>query len=230
MSWADDAAEKAVVDKALQAMGGREKVAKFQAGTWKAKLEHDEGGRKLMLTSEGTWQGLDKMRLAGEIEVGGQNHRVVIVINGNQGWMKKGDEVQDAPEDVLGVLKEAWYAMRMVHLLPALKDPAFQLAALGEADVNGRQAVGISVTREGHKPVNVHFDKENSLPVKSEVRLTDPQGKEITLEYFYSDYQEADGVKHPRKIAVKADGKDFTIEISEIKPKDKVDDVEFARP
>jgi hypothetical protein len=144
--------------------------------------------------------------------------------------MKKGEEVQDAPEAALAVIKEAWYALRMVHLLPGLKGPAYQLSPLGEANVNGRPAVGISVAHEGRKPVNVHFDKQTTLPVKSEVRLTDPEGKEITLEYFYSDFQEAEGVKHPMKLAIKADGKEFAVEISEIKPKDKVDDGEFAKP
>jgi hypothetical protein len=228
---ADDAAElKAVIDKAVQAMGGKDKVARFQAGTWKAKAEFEEGGQQITLVCEGAWQGPDKVRLDAEITQGGQARRVLMVINGNQAWMKMGDEVKDAPEGVVTILKDAWHALRMAHLLPELKAPAFQLSPLGEAEVQGRPAVGISVAREGRKPVNVHFDKQTGLPVKGEVRLTDPDGKEITLEYFYSDLREVEGVKHPMKLTLKADGKEFAVEITEIKPKDKVDESEFARP
>ena len=78
--------------------------------------------------------------------------------------------------------------------------------------------------------VTLFFDKQTSLLVKCETRLTDPNNKEITVEFSYSDFKDVDGVKHPMKIKFKAEGGEFGIEISEIQPKDKVDDSEFAKP
>src|SRR5262245_24458290 len=76
---ADPAEPKAVIDKAAQAMGGKEKLTKFQAGTWKAKLEHEEGGQQTTLVCEGVWQGLDKLRLSGDLTQGGQTNSGLIV-------------------------------------------------------------------------------------------------------------------------------------------------------
>jgi hypothetical protein len=228
---ADDQADaKAAIDKALKAMGGAEKVAKFKAGTWKAKATGEAGGNTITLTTEGTWQGLAKIRLDAEVEVGGKTEKALFVINGDKGWMKSKDTVRDAPEGELPMIKEAFYALRLPHLLPGLKDKAFKLSSLGEAKVNDKAAIGVTVAHKDHKDVSLFFDKETGLPVKSEVRLIEPNDKEITIEYFYSDFREADGVKHPMKITVKAGGKEIVVEISEIKSKDKVDDSEFAMP
>jgi hypothetical protein len=228
---ADDQPDaKAIIDKALKAMGGADKVAKFKAGTWKAKATGEEGGIKMTLTTEAIWQGLDKIRVDAEGERNGITRKALFVINGDKGWMKRDEMVRDAPEGVLPMIKEAFYAVRMPHLLPGLKDKAFTISPLGETKVNDKAAVGITVAHKDHKDVSVHFDKESGLPVKSEVRVTDPNSKEITIEYFYSDFKETDGVKHPMKITIKADREELVVEVNEIKAKDKVEENEFAKP
>jgi hypothetical protein len=228
---ADDQADaKAIIDKALKAMGGADKVAKFKAGSWKAKATGEEGGNKITLTTEATWQGLDKIRVDADAEFNGMTKKALFVINGDKGWMKHDEMVRDAPEGELPVIKEAFYALRMPHLLPGLKDKAFTLSPLGETKVNDKPAVGITVAHKDHKDVSVHFDKETGLPVKSEVRVTNPGGKEFAIEYVYSDFKETDGVKHPMKITIKADREEVVVEVNEIKAKDKVEESEFAKP
>ena len=138
--------------------------------------------------------------------------------------------MQASPEGMVPAIKRAFYALRMPHLLPGLKDPAYAVAPQGEQKVDGKDAVGLTVNHKDHPGVSVAFDKETGLPVKSECRITDPSGKEITVEFFYSDFREVSGVKHPMKITLKADGGEFGVEISEIQPKDKVDESEFAKP
>jgi hypothetical protein len=223
----DQAGARVVIDKALKAMGGADKVAKLKTGVCKAKVTHQDKGT---IDCEVKWQGLDKGRLDGELTAGGQTHKILFVRNGDMGWEKKNDTTQDAPEDLVSAVKNAFHAMRMAHLLPDLKGAAFKLSPLGEVQINGKAAVGVSVGHKDYKDVSVYFDKETSLPVKSEVRVTDPSGKEITIEYIFSDFQETEGVKHPMKITLKADEQEFAIEISEIKAKDKLDDSEFTKP
>jgi hypothetical protein len=228
---ADDQADaKAVVDKALKAMGGEAKVAKFKTGTWKGKATAQEGGNEIVLTSEGTWQGTDRLHLDAEITVGGQTEKVLAVINGDKGWVKVKEMVRDAPDGELPMMKSALYAMRMPHMLPDLKGKDFTLSNLGEVKVGDKPALGIGITHKDHKDVSLFFDKETGLPSKSEVRISEPSGKEITIEYLYADYKEADGIKHPMKITIKADGKEINLELSEIKSKDKVEESEFAKP
>jgi hypothetical protein len=228
---ADDQADaKALIDKSLKAMGGAEKVAKLKTGTCKAKVTHEDNGRQGTILCEVTWQGMDKARLDGELSEGGQTHKVFFVINGDTGWEKKNDTARDAPANLVSAIKNAFHALRMPYLLPDLKGTAFKLSLLGEVKVNDKAAVGLSVSHKDYKDVNVYFDKETGLPVKSEIRVIDPEGKEITIEYFYNDFQAVEGIKHPMKISMKADGKDFAVEITEVKAKDKVDESEFAKP
>jgi hypothetical protein len=228
---ADDQADaKAVVDKALKAMGGEAKVAKFKAGTWKGKATAQEGGKEIILISEGTWQGTDKLHLDAEVTIGGQTEKVLAVINGDKGWVKLKDMVREAPDGELPMMKSALYAMRMPHLLADLKGKDFTLSNLGEVKVGDQPALGIGVAHKDQKDVSLFFDKETGLPAKSEVRVSEPSGKEITIEYLYTEYKEMDGIKHPMKITIKADGMEIVLELSEIKSKDKVEESEFAKP
>jgi hypothetical protein len=228
---ADDQADAlAVVDKALKAMGGEAKVAKFKAGTWKGKATAQEGGNEIVIINEGTWQGTDKLQMEAEVTEGGKTEKVVAVINGDKGWVKVKEMVREAPEGVLPMMKSGLYALQMVHLLPDLKGKEFTLSDLGDVKVGDKPALGIGVSHKDHKDVSLFFDKETGLPAKSEVRVSDPSGKEITIEYLYSDYKDADGIKHPMKITIKVDGKEFVLELSEVKSKDKVEESGFAKP
>jgi hypothetical protein len=228
---ADDQADaKAVVDKALKAMGGEDKVAKFKSGTWKGKASAQEGGNEIVLTNEGTWQGTDRLRIDAEITVAGKTDKVMAVINGDKGWVKARDMVREAPDGELTMMKAALYALRMPQLLHDLKGKDFMLSNLGEVKVGDKPALGIRVSHKEHKDVSLFVDKETGLPAKSEVNITDPTGKELTIEYLFSEYKESDGVKNPMKIVIKADGKEIVFELSEIKSKDKVEDSEFAKP
>jgi outer membrane lipoprotein-sorting protein len=122
------------------------------------------------------------------------------------------------------------YALRVPHLLPALKDKEYQLSHLGELKVGNRAALGLQVTRKGRKDVSLFFDKENGLPLKTEVRLTDPTGQEMTLEYHYGDYKEFDGLKVFTKLTFKANDKDVRTELSEVQAQESLDDSTFGKP
>jgi hypothetical protein len=220
---------KAVVDKALKAMGGEAKVAKLKAGTWKAKMTASEGGNDISITTDGTWQGLNQYHINAEATFDGRTENVTFVINGDKGWGKHGERLDEAKEE-LPLVKNGLYAMRAPQLLAEFKGKEFKLSHLGEVKVNEKAAVGVSVAHKDFKDISVFFDKEDGLPVKSEIHLTDPRGKEITVEFFYSEFKEMDGIKHPTKLLIKFDNKEATMEVSEIKSKDKVEESEFAKP
>src|SRR4029078_572410 len=112
-------------------------------------------------------------------------------------------------------------------LLTSIQEKPFQLSPLGEIKVGDRPAVGVRGIHKDHKDVGLYFDKETGLPVKSEVRLKTPDGKEVMIEYRYVDYKDMDGLKHPTKIVVKADDKEFTLEVSEVKAEGTVDESVF---
>jgi hypothetical protein len=220
---------KAVIAKAIKAVGGEEKVAKQKAETFKGKGKFYGMGDGIDYTGEWSVQQPDKMRV--EIKAG--DFTFVRVINGDKAWAKFGDNTQEADKDAVKEAKENMYAERVATLIPLVKDKGFEFAALGEVKVGDKPAVGVRVSQKGHRDVNLFFDKDSGLLVKSETVVKDEMdgGKEKTQETLFSDYKEFGGVKHPTNLTINRDGNKYvTLEISEMEPKDKIDDKVFEKP
>src|SRR5262245_26428705 len=80
---ADDAADaRAIVEKAIQAHGGRDTFEKFQGYTSKLKGLLYGLGKSVLASSTATIQGADQMRLDMEVDIDGETASLVIVING----------------------------------------------------------------------------------------------------------------------------------------------------
>jgi outer membrane lipoprotein-sorting protein len=228
---ADDQPDaKTLLDKAIKAMGGQAKLANLNTVSAKAKITGSPGGQEITVDIDGLWQGMNQYRADANVQEGGNNFRGVLVFNGDKGWIKKGDNTKDAPDGVVPFIQNIFYAGRMPQLLPALKDKAYTLAPLGEVKVGTQAAVGLSIRHSDRKDVSLFFDKQSGLPLKSEVRLADPKGKEITVEFHYSDYKDFDGVKLSSKVMIKVDDAEFNMELSDIKGVEKVDASQFDRP
>ena len=60
---ADDAKVTEILDKAYAALGGKDKLAKADAATWKAKAKITIEGNENEMTLEGTVQGIDHYSL-----------------------------------------------------------------------------------------------------------------------------------------------------------------------
>jgi len=151
-SRADDNPDAApILAKAVKAMGGAEKLAKLQLGTFKGKSTIQEGGQEITVAVEGSWKGLPQLRLDADIQAGGQSNQVLIVANGDKAWVKAKDQVQDLPKEIAPFVLDLTYALRSPLLLPQLKDKAFQLAPLGEVKVDDKPAVGVRVTHKDRK-------------------------------------------------------------------------------
>jgi len=231
---ADADAALAQVDKAIKALGEEKKLAQLQSGRCKGKMSGKVKDADLALTCTVLWQGVDKHRIDVDIAVGGENIKGVLVLNGKSGWFKQGDNTNELPENAVPFAREMLYCVRLPQLLTGLKDKAFKLKPVQETMIKDRAATGIWIVHEDHKDAGLYFDKENGLPLKSEIRLNDPQGNEVNFEFFYSDYKEVSGVKHPTKIAVKGPvdqtAAEFELELSEIQLDEKTVDMDFAKP
>src|SRR5947207_9927770 len=95
MLRADDQADtRPVLDKALKAMGGEEKVARLKTATGKGKISGKES-QELFLTFEGSWKGMDLYRLDGDL----MGRKVLMVINGDKGWAKVEGRIKDEKKD-----------------------------------------------------------------------------------------------------------------------------------
>lgn len=230
---ADDQAEmKALVDKAIKAAGGEAKLAKFAAHTFKGKGKFYGTGEGVDYTGDWAVQQPDKQRV--QIETGGDMKFIFVrVVNGDKLWLKLGDQVtQVNDKEEIAEAREASYVSWVTSLVP-LKDKAFQLAPLGELKVDGKPAVGVRVSHKNHRDVNLYFDKDKGLLVKAESIVRDVMagGKELTQVFLYSDYKEKDGAQLAMKLVINRDGKKYVdVELTEVEPKEKLDDALFGKP
>ena len=228
---ADDAADaRAIIDKAVKAHGGQDKLAKFPAMTIKFKGTFHGMGQKLPMTGEVSSQGNDKVRLEAEVEAGGMKFRIINVFAGDKGWNKIGEETKEFGKDELAEAKEQAYA-GWVETLTPLKDKEFTLATVGEVKVEDRPAVGVKVSSKGHRDIDLYFDKETGLLVKSVKQVKDDGGQEVTEESFPGEYKEVQGTKQAMKFVIKRDGKLYIEgEASEMQLSEKLDASLFAKP
>jgi len=232
-SRADDKDMHALVDKAIKAAGGADKVAKLKNCTFKAKGTVTEGNKEGTFTVEGSLRGGTHWRMEMEANMEGRVEQVTLVFDGEKGWARPKDRnTEEAPEEALVVVKEFTHVFHLAQTLAPLKGKDYKLAPLGEVQVNERATVGMKVTHKDRKEINLYFDKETGHLAKCEMNIKDTKdGQEVSHEYFFSDHKDMDGVKHFSKIVFKRDGKKlFDGELSEVKAVDKLDDNLFVKP
>lgn len=230
-SRADDQADlHKIIDKAIKAHG-LDKAPKDKATTFKIKGTVHVMGMDLDLTGEIQTQEPDKVRSVQDITIGGNEIKVISVLNGDKGWANVMGNTVELEKDAIASAKEDFYAGKVTDLT-VLKEKGYKLAALAGKKVGDRDTVGVSVAHEGHKDIFLYFDKENSLLLMSERQAKDAMsGQEFKQETQYGGYKEVDGVKRPFKVTIKRDGEKFLDgEVTEYKTVDKLPDSTFEKP
>lgn len=228
---ADDKDCKAVLDKAIKALGGEENLSKVKAATWKNKGKITFNGEDHEFTSTATVQGLDQYRSEFEGDFGGNKVKAATVLAKNKGWRQFGGETSELDENALANEKRSVY-LQVLPMMPLpLKHKNFKLEAAGQKAVGGMPAVGIKVTPPDGKDFTMYFDKESGLPVQLTAKVVGFMGDEFTQETTFADYKEFAGIKKATKSVSKRDGEKFIeAHITEFKALDKVDPKTFEEP
>ncbi|HUG90074.1 MAG TPA: hypothetical protein VML55_04520 [Planctomycetaceae bacterium] len=222
----NDAREaRSIVRKGIQALGGREALNKTKVSTWKEQGTYYGMGDGLPYTGEYAveWPDKFKMTIQGVF---------TIVLKGDKGWMGSAGMVRELTGDELAEQQEQNHSRYVASLL-FLGTRGYRLAKLDDAEVDGKPAAVVKVTREGRRDVTLSFDKDSGLLVKAEYRLKSPEqgGKEVTEEAFLREYREVDGVKLATKLVVNRDGQKFVeTDLSDTRFPEKLDASVFAKP
>jgi len=226
-SQAGDSDAKSIVDKAIAALGGADKLAKIEAFSMKAKGTVVFNGNENDTTTEVTYKGLDHYRR----EFGNDQFHGIIVLAGEKGWRKFGDNSNAIEGDgVANEKRNIYLAVIPITVVP-LKNNGFKFEAAGEEKVGEKPAVILKVTGPDGKDFTLCFDKESGLPVKQVAKVIGFQGMEYTLESTFSDYKDFGGIKKATKLVLKRDGEKFQdLEVTEFKVLDKVDPDAFTEP
>ena len=214
-----------IIKKAIKASGGRKTLKSHQAVSWNEKGTYYGMGEATPYTGHYAvqWPGKFRMEIVGVF---------TIVLNGEKGWIASNSGAMEMTKDQLAEQQEQHYVGTVLRLT-SLTNKEFKLSPLGESKVDDRTALGVKVTHEGHRDVELFFDKQTGLLMKSQhiVKADELGGKEVTQATLYQNYKEVDGEQIAMKMTLHRDGKKFVVaEMSEVKLAEKVDDSLFDKP
>jgi hypothetical protein len=215
---AEDQDPKAIIDHGIKALGGADRLEKVKAYTWKSKTKLFFGDNENAMTTHSTVQGLDHYRSEFEGKFGDNEVKGVVVVNGDKGWRKFGDDPMELDAEALANEKRMVYLSLVPTILMPLKGDSFKVEAAGEEKVGDKPAVALKITAPDKKDFKLFFDKESGLPVKLVAKVLGFDGSEFTMETSYAEYKEFDGIKKATKVESKRDGdKFFDQEVTEFK-------------
>jgi hypothetical protein len=213
----------------LDALGKPERLAEVK-GVQLECVFHYPPGKQADTPATLTWDPAGRWRLSGRIP--DRVSAFDILYDGDHTWLRiqldpallKGADPKNAAM-AEPLFDGAWHsigdAVRSENDLISLSELAAQgrsipLPVLGEGKVNGRPCVIVQAAWAGGwlKDAKAYFDRDTHLLAKIEYRgnLTATYGGAVEKtgdslwEIYFSDYQEADGVKHWRKVEWRRDG------------------------
>lgn len=218
----------AILDKAIQAHGGIEKLAAIKAEKIKSqgkgvlaqpvKIEGIVPG-KVQVLKEGSFTGQSYYEFPGRFKEKADFHFKVPlsrqaeadislvldnVLNEGKAVALMNGDPSPTPAD-LSELKEKVHR-RQICWLACLKDKAYTLSALNGEEVAGKPTVALRVKAKGFQDVDLFFDKQTGLLVKMRYQARE-NDKPVTEEEIVAGYQQVGGVTAPKKIVVKRNGK-----------------------
>jgi hypothetical protein len=222
----------AILDKAINALGGAEKLASVKAATWKFKGTITFGGDDNKFSSQVTMNGLHEYRSEFEGEFMGNKITGVTVLNGDKGWRKFNDQVTELDKDGVVNEKRNVYLSLVPGIILPLKTKHFKLEAAGEEKVDDKPTVVLKGTGPDEKDFTIYFSKETGLPVKLvATKVAGFMGDEATQEWTYGGYKDFDGIKKATKITIKRGGDKFmNQEVTEFTALKDVDAKTFTEP
>lgn len=229
---AQDDELKAILQKSIKAHGGADNLTKFKAGSSKMKGTMKVAGLEFDIVAETWLRKPNQFKKVMTLEVKGKSIDMVQVFNGESFWINTMGKTQEIKDDkVIKEIREALEAEGGGSFVEFMKKP-YELSALGEMKIKGKDAVGIRVSKKGQRDISFYFDKKTHLVVKIETRGLDPTGqKEALQEKFIMSYQDKNGMKVGKHLVILMDGEPFMdVEITDVQALDKIDDAMFAKP
>jgi hypothetical protein len=228
----DEARIKAVLDRALEAHGGRDRLTRFQGNTFTVQGKVQHSGQDVEF--KGSWKSQlpECLRVDVQVPFMGIAFSYSQVFHGDSSWNGLNENVLEMAKPVRAEACEQAWAYNLARLTP-LTDRDVQLVYLGERKVAGQAAVALAVRRRGRREVKLFFDSQTGLLLKTETKSRDlfDLDQEFVLETFYGDYRKVEGIPAAHKISMQRDGKPYMeMECREHKLAEALGDEVFARP
>jgi zinc protease len=223
-----EAAARAVLDAALAAKGGADKLGAVKTLSWKGKATLNLQNGKVPAQVEKRYVAPDKLRLDMVIEMGGAKMSITTALAGNIGWAQErrpdGARTIDFPASEVEAGKaQIWRDQDFVLLRH--REKGATVAPLDDVELDGVKHHAIRVTAADGKSVVLLVDKKS----KRLVGMTyEEQG--VSAEERFGDYKNVNGVQFAQSRKTKSPQADLETKVTEIKVNEPVDGGIFKKP
>jgi zinc protease len=206
-----------VVQKCLQALGGREVVAALHSSVTSGIFE----GQGALLPAELAFEAPAKWYF---LLKGANGPAFMQVSNGSAGWIVTPEGVQDMP------VEQRLMTNRLVDLQGPMKFGEYyvKLQVKGIEKTSGHDAYVVEATPKEGRPDHYYFDTESGLILRIDFVAETERGA-FPIQMHYEDYREVAGTKIPYKLRQTGLG-EWIITIREAKINEDVDDASFEKP
>jgi hypothetical protein len=221
-----------LLDRAIKAQGGDEKLGKTLCATFTTKGTIEVENMKGELSGDTASQSADHIRWNVSFSFMGRTESGTIIVTPEKIWAKGGNrEVEEAPKEV-AFIRDVFRTIRLPQNLTALRHKDVTLSHLGEVKIDNRTAVGLKIATKDRPDVDLFFDKDTALPLRAELRVTEPgQANEVVYAFYFTDYKDVDGIKQFGKLTFKRDDKTtMEMEFSDFKFQEKLEKTLFDKP
>jgi len=218
----------AIVQRAIQAHGGSDVLAKMKAVIVTARGKANLGGPEVEGTRELKWALPD--RASWSVEFPRERIKTLIVVNGLTGWQQVGtNPATDLSPSAYDTMVDDAYAFWLSTVAP-LTRKEFTLTAAKDAEVDGQSACGIKVTKPDRREATLYFSKANGILVKMQY-LGREAGALVPKEMVFGSHKEFDRIKLPTKVTdIIRGNKMGEWQVTDYKFVDKFDATTFRKP
>ncbi len=234
---AEDA--RAVLDRAIRAHGGEDRLERTTRGRIKSEMDGHEmmEGRVIVfkVTREEIFDLPARFRRTIRGTANGGAFRLEYAITGKDGWLQEEGSVlkRKLTEFTFEPLPLAAHWQTILANLPLLRGKDTQLTSLPEQRKDGRTLAGIRAASPSGAS-DFYFDKATGLLARSQwdiPSLLAGRDREMFGDNFYEDYKDIKGVYYPMKIKASAGNAQVVIvTVSTVEFLDKIEDSVFAKP
>jgi hypothetical protein len=205
-----------LVDRAILAAGGAERLVALKAFEWRGRAEAAIGGRAPVHLS-GTWrlQPPDSAIVTTTLEGQPRGTARSLIISGNRGWSRTGRKLTPLGPALVAHERDQFYLYHLMRLVP-LRGSAYRLSPPATDSLGHKR---IRVSHPGRPSVDLAFDAAANLTGLTD-SVTDPQShRAVRQDVRLTGQLSVAGVRWPRRIAITWDGKPyFDLEILDVRP------------
>jgi hypothetical protein len=220
-----------VIRKAIEARGGKKKLAAFAKLRVRGKGEIFYAEKGTPVTTMHLHSAPESYKVIMEIKSPESGiERETMVFNGKDLWIKQNGITREGTEDELFAARMAAYSAYVGRLCHLLDNEEFTLATLPASRINGKGTAGVRVSSRGRPDIDLYFDKKTWLLVKEQYRITDDPM--AVQEVYYEKYKRHKGgiMWATRKKMVINGTKRAEFEMMDLEPLTEVEAAEFSKP